>query len=111
MHVPQVGWLPDDPLALDPLDELLDGTLLDGLLLDGLLERLLPLETLDTDDGLQRPNRASNGNRPGELSKYVQTQGRVQSPSSSHRVPSQIMTHSPEQVSDEDDWLPADWLD
>jgi hypothetical protein len=80
VHVPQVGWLPDDPLALDPLDELLDGTLLDGLLLDGLLddgllddwldcEPLLTLDTLDTDEGLQRPNRASNGNSPGESSK------------------------------------------
>lgn len=73
---PQGALLPDDPLdPLDPLETLLDGLLLEGLLGDGLLddwldcEPLLTLDTLDTDDGLQRPNRASNGNSPGELSK------------------------------------------
>jgi hypothetical protein len=70
---PQGPLLPDDPL--DPLETLLDGLLLDGLLDDGLLddwldcEPLLTLDTLDTDEGLQRPNRASNGNSPGESSK------------------------------------------
>ena len=68
---PQGALLPDDPLdPLDPLETLLDGLLLEGLLDDWLdCEPLLTLDTLDTDEGLQRPNRASNGNSPGESSK------------------------------------------
>ena len=109
MHVPQ--FPPDEPDdADDPDDELL-GELLDPL--DDDPDELLPDDPLDTLeleplDRWHVPNRAANGNRPGDESNPVQTQGDVQSPSSTQRLPFQIITHSPEHVRLLDGWLEAD---